>query len=57
MAAAVTLATAIKAQAADWENIFILLFCFDEIFEIQLLIKQGRIRASSTYNRLHELIQ
>ena len=51
VAAAVTLATAIKAQAADWENIFVFLFCFefDEILEIELLIKQGKI-ASGKFN-------
>ena len=49
VATAVTLATAINAQPADWENIFILLFCFDEILEIEMLIKQGRI-ASGKFN-------
>ena len=60
VAAAVTLATAIKAQAADWENIFVFLFCFefDEILEIELLINQGKIAsASSTYNRLLKLMR
>ena len=53
-------ATAIKAQAADWENIFVFLFCFefDEILEIELLINQGKIAsASSTYNRLLKLMR
>ena len=51
VAAAVTLATAIKAQAADWKNIFIFLFCFefDKILEIELLIKQGET-ASGKFN-------
>ena len=38
VAAAARLTTAINAQAADWENIFIFLLCFefDEILEIEL---------------------